>query len=239
MTSSSDDDHDVQLGFAVEARSPLLFEQPDWHDWDGGIAGGSPVWLVEASIPKCATCGRPLVFVAQIYAPLSDNAFHRALYVFACANDNYACCVRQQLPRDGPFLTHVEQEQRRFEIVVETEPADELVPTLEASDDDPALVETEHDAVTVRFLARIAREPSQVLRYDRGGKPLWFRERSKRKIPKCAACGAPSRFEFQIMPQLVHFLRHDKLDFGLIAVFTCQDSCDNGTFEVVERQAPI
>jgi hypothetical protein len=57
--------------------------------------------------------------------------------------------------------------------------------------------------------------------------------------PQCHTCGAPRRFEFQVLPQLLSALGVDAtlsspdssgaaLDFGTIAVYTCTASCSAG-----------
>ena len=49
----------VQLGFALKTSGPLLFEDPDDDTWDGGVAGGAPVWLDGARewLPDAETRG--------------------------------------------------------------------------------------------------------------------------------------------------------------------------------------
>ena len=98
------------------------------------------------------------------------------------------------------------------------------------------------DASVVSFLARVAREPSQVLRYDRGGKPLWHGSNGRcdpATLPKCK-CGARREFEFQVMPQLLHFFQMDSdaLDFATIAVYSCPNSCAGSAREVAHLQPP-
>ena len=54
-------------------------------------------------------------------------------------------------------------------------------------------------------------------------------------VPRCRCCGGPREFEFQVMPQLLHYLGVDRdeagasdvppLDWGVLAVFTCARSC--------------
>lgn len=85
------------------------------------------------------------------------------------------------------------------------------------------------------FSARIAREPAQVLRYcfEEGALPLCPGPSplpDPSSIPLCQLCGAPRRFEFQIMPQLLNHLGIDAEDesgpdFGTIAVYSCPNSC--------------
>lgn len=87
------------------------------------------IWLAPKGLPQpealtCGHCGKPMVLLAQIYAPVDDDvvshadAFHRMLYVFTCV---HAKCVnvagagghsvsspnvvvlRCQLPRSNSF----------------------------------------------------------------------------------------------------------------------------------------
>lgn len=52
-----------------------------------------------------------------------------------------------------------------------------------------------------RFRKRIAADPEQVVRFYRGGKPLWITRRNQLEInaiPPCDNCKAPRIFEFQV-----------------------------------------
>ena len=54
--------------------------------------------------------------------------------------------------------------------------------------------------------------PGQVLRYciDAGAAPMWGTVKpTPRAVPPCERCGAPRRFEFQILPQMLAFLGID------------------------------
>eukprot|EP00611_Tribonema_gayanum_P010766 TRINITY_DN2085_c0_g1_i1.p1 TRINITY_DN2085_c0_g1~~TRINITY_DN2085_c0_g1_i1.p1 ORF type:complete len:295 (+),score=56.72 TRINITY_DN2085_c0_g1_i1:1516-2400(+) len=129
------------------------------------------------------------------------------------------------------------------------------------------------DPLSLLFLSRVREAGTQVLRYDRGGKPLWCctkglpRPSSAEDVSPCASCGAQRTFEFQVMPQLLHYLRAEEanaswdrsdnlkgggapvhpalkagLDWGVLAVYTCPHSCGEGggyTEEVVWRQGPM
>jgi len=74
-------------------------------------------------------------------------------------------------------------------------------------------------------------------------------------VPPCSNCGAPRKFEFQVMPQVLHFLRVDSssvgigdhnavnaLDWGSLDVYTCTASCDGASSsykeEFVWKQPP-
>ncbi|UKK00820.2 apoptosis regulatory protein [Theileria orientalis] len=44
-------------------------------------------------------------------------------------------------------------------------------------------------------------------------------------IPLCENCGSVRSFEFQVLPQILHYLKSDRIDFGSISVYTCSKSC--------------
>lgn len=86
----------------------------------------------------------------------------------------------------------------------------------------------------VRFMDRISPEKTQVLRYQRGGSPLWIGpyKPAAADIPPCAVCGQPRIFEFQINPQLLSHLEVEAaidratIDWGVLAVYTCAARLD-------------
>ncbi|CAM9264410.1 unnamed protein product [Laminaria digitata] len=111
----------VQLGTVVPlegSQDRVLFKNVDWHDWDGGKAGGWPVWLNPRDLPasqdmRCGECTHPLAFLVQLYCPLDheDDAFHRCLYVFccpkaSCSKNSSVKALRCQLPRDNAFYPY-------------------------------------------------------------------------------------------------------------------------------------
>ena len=84
------------------------------------------------------------------------------------------------------------------------------------------------------FTTRMARAPEQCVRYcfDEGAQPLWpsSQGRAPRNIPPCGLCGAPRRFEYQLLPQALHFMQVDSSqpeapDWATIAVYSCSASC--------------
>ncbi|GLH15709.1 Programmed cell death protein 2 [Gryllus bimaculatus] len=59
----------------------------------------------------------------------------------------------------------------------------------------------DEDKVFVRFRSKVAKFPQQVLRYERGGRPLWLTSDNipaTNDIPPCPYCKAPRQFELQI-----------------------------------------
>ncbi|KAK2489453.1 hypothetical protein MC885_004773, partial [Smutsia gigantea] len=192
----------------------------------------------------CALCGRPLAFLLQLYAPVPGLA---GLRVF-----------RNQLPRKNAFYSYelpsedpppatesvCLQLKPEFEIVIETE--DEVTPkAVEEEDseisggmdeapeeelDSTAKHESREDKIFQKFKSKIALEPEQILRYGRGIAPVWISGENipqEKDIPECP-CGTKRVFEFQVMPQLLSYLKADTLgrsvDWGVLAIFTCAES---------------
>lgn len=90
------------------------------------------------------------------------------------------------------------------------------------------------DAVFSRFMKTISVCPQQILRYRRGGKPLFISEppsNMAQLVPACVSCGGPRTFELQLMPALVSLLQRKdgstetELEFGTVLVYTCTSSC--------------
>ncbi|XP_020041662.1 programmed cell death protein 2 isoform X2 [Castor canadensis] len=139
--------------------------------------------------------------------------------------------------------------QPEFEIVIETE--DEIMPEVMEKDDSEitgsmgealeeeldsmAKHESREDHIFQKFKTQIALEPEQILRYGRGIEPMWISGENipqEKDIPDCP-CGAKRIFEFQVMPQLLNHLKADRLgtsvDWGVLTIFTCAESCTLGT----------
>lgn len=84
--------------------------------------------------------------------------------------------------------------------------------------------------VFTNFKKKIASAPEQIMRYSRGGEPVWISDAALPIVPQCEVCHSPRKFEFQIMPQLLTHLNVDdvgkSIDWGVVSVFTCSESCD-------------
>ncbi|XP_017786084.1 PREDICTED: programmed cell death protein 2-like [Nicrophorus vespilloides] len=90
------------------------------------------------------------------------------------------------------------------------------------------LATCEKDKVFANFRKRVACNPEQILRYERGGEPLWVASEPKPEaVPDCEQCGGPRQFEFQVMPQLLTVLKENELDLGVLLVYTCKRSCSS------------
>jgi len=109
--------------------------------------------------------------------------------------------------------------------------------------------ENDVDLVFEKFQAYVKANPDQVLRYRSQwdpevkkreekklsiDEPLWICKHGQAKnVPKCEKCGKDRKFEFQVMPQLLNYLNVDatkknSLDWGVLVVYTCPDSCGDG-----------
>ena len=85
------------------------------------------------------------------------------------------------------------------------------------------------DKVFRDFRKRVSHNKDQVLRYERGGKPLWMAETPLPSlISNCEYCGGERQFEFQIMPQMLAVIKELTLDWGVLCVYTCKKSCNVG-----------
>jgi pre-rRNA-processing protein TSR4 len=105
---------------------------------------------------------------------------------------------------------------------------------------------SDKDRLLLGFQDRLRRASRQVVRYARGGVPLWSIPSESSGEPlwnvSPCSCGAKRIFECQLLPSLLHVLQVDKhsgasesgignlmstgMNWGSVAVFTCPDSCD-------------
>jgi pre-rRNA-processing protein TSR4 len=131
-----------------------------------------------------------------------------------------------------------------------------------AAEEDERL--SDEDRILRGFQDRLRRLPRQVVRYARGGTPLWsIPDKSKKSgkpfwnVPDCEFCGQTKKFEFQVLPSILETLDVDRvaginntepaknmglddllssgMNFGSIAVFTC----DNGTCQEIKKDSSL
>jgi len=159
--------------------------------------------------------------------------------------------VREPEPEEEEETEKTEEEKMaEYNQFMQSDKAKNLLP----NDCDPdsylkglARSSTNEDAKFENFVSVIKREPDQILRYQRGGPPLWISSQHIPKdddIEKCH-CGAKRQFEFQVMPQLLNHLKLDSveksIDWGTLAIYTCAESCDGDAAyksEVLWKQDP-
>ena len=108
----------------------------------------------------------------------------------------------------------------------------------------------------LRFQRAVQGCPRQVVRYAYGGEPLWSVADPPSCRPPACMCGAPRCFELQLMPGLLFMLRVDTfaprevepggggdgedlkalglggMDWGVLTVWSCSDSCDASCEEI-------
>nr|KAF6462698.1 programmed cell death 2 [Molossus molossus] len=208
---------------------------------------GEPVCLkLKSGAHLCRVCG--------CLGPKTCSGCHRAHY---CSKEHQTLDWRaghKQACRQSDNLDNVVPDHNflfpEFEIVIETE--DESTPEVSEKEDEPEIIgsmgeapeeeldsmakhESREDKIFQEFKAKVALEPEQILRYGRGLAPIWISGENipqEKDIPDCP-CGAKRIFEFQVMPQLLNYLKADRLgrsvDWGVLAVFTCAESCSLGT----------
>ncbi|XP_044202599.1 programmed cell death protein 2 [Thunnus albacares] len=159
-----------------------------------------------------------------------------------CSPEASVVTVSPYIFTESELVTEPEEEEEEEEAEGEEETAvaqrsedcPSLAETLAETDlEEMAMHETEDNKVVQRFKKKIAPEPHQVVRYSRGGSPLWVSSQhipSDQDIPACT-CGAKRTFEFQVMPQLLNSLCVDStgasIDWGILAVYTCSISCNH------------
>ncbi|XP_052071347.1 programmed cell death protein 2-like isoform X1 [Mytilus californianus] len=85
-----------------------------------------------------------------------------------------------------------------------------------------------------KFSKRIGRYPSQIIRYNWNGSPLYISKPDtnlfKASQGKCHSCGSELVYEFQIMPGLITKLSFNKkkgtgIEYGTVVIYTCKASC--------------
>ncbi len=104
----------VELGFVQKCADCAKLRS---HYFPSKV-GGKPAWLVLLNLPKtnelcCLNCGKPCVFLLQVYSPNNsrEDCFHRTVLIFVCresgcsvAKNNFRV-FRCQLARENEFYS--------------------------------------------------------------------------------------------------------------------------------------
>ncbi|OII71917.1 programmed cell death related protein [Cryptosporidium ubiquitum] len=99
----------------------------------------------------------------------------------------------------------------------------------------------EKDAIFDKFINKSRKYPGHIIRYSHKGSPLWISDKNiPAEIPhSCPLCKSSRIFEFQIQPEAIVLGNlPSKIEFGVIAIFTCSNNCqiDNYAPEYVQIQ---
>ncbi|XP_076259568.1 programmed cell death 2 like trus [Rhynchophorus ferrugineus] len=105
------------------------------------------------------------------------------------------------------------------------------------------------DLLFHHFISKIQTNPGQILRYNRGGKPLLLQPLQE-SAKHCRHCQGELVFEFQLISTIISKLwlacdskQQTRLEFGTVLVYTCKRNCwaSNDSFkeEVVLVQKEI
>ena len=93
----------------------------------------------------------------------------------------------------------------------------------------------------LRFQAVLRKEPNQGVRYEWGGSPLWASPQpppQSSRVPPCPSCGAPRRFECQLMPALLFALHVDECAAATAAAASAAEITDPNLLSVASLPPP-
>lgn len=209
---------------------PMFAEDDDWGDGEG--------------VPPPAAVTKPVAAAGSPPAPAVDATAATAPQLLPpddlCAGqvtsskcDKYPFAHLDIFEEPAAAATHGSLEEQLREVEARAPGAAELGMGCEEEDDDAADVKRESE-----FFDAIALEPSQVVRWHPGGEPL-LSTLDPVATGRCSCCGAPRRFECQLMPPLIYFLTRDvgearnELHFSTALVFTCSQDCYSLTLPYV------
>uniref|UniRef100_A0A6G3MHG9 Programmed cell death protein 2 (Trinotate prediction) n=1 Tax=Henneguya salminicola TaxID=69463 RepID=A0A6G3MHG9_HENSL len=154
--------------------------------------------------------------------------------------DEYCIIFDEIFPMQ--HISEQEQTENELKKLKELQNNNPLIFQNSSSDFDASLIKNieqeqqtiEKDKQFKKFHAKIKDRPKQIIRYDRGGIPLYISKNNQPTdddIPICPKCRQKFIFEFQILPQLIYFLKLKEIinaksiDWGTIMIYTCPESC--------------
>lgn len=175
---------------------------------------------------KCSSC-KNVFYCSRQHQILDWKQGHKQ----ECGNENTTLRKSKILFTEGEIVIEPEElhecdkdEQEKYEKLamnIKNGTMENL-----SEDDLEAYAAPETDKVFQKFKRRIEYNPEQIIRYKRGGKPLWIASQPlPENIPNCEYCNSPRQFECQLMPQMLTLLKENDLDWGIVAVYTCNQSC--------------
>ncbi|GMS90362.1 hypothetical protein PENTCL1PPCAC_12537, partial [Pristionchus entomophagus] len=97
--------------------------------------------------------------------------------------------------------------------------------------EDDLEVEEKKDVCFDRFNRVMQLQSEQILRYQRGGRPLIPSDKAPpiNQVPACSLCGASRQFELQLTPHLLSLIGVDSItesiDWASVYVYTCSANC--------------
>ncbi|XP_028256835.1 programmed cell death protein 2 [Parambassis ranga] len=200
------------------------------------VSGIKLCWM--CGCPGNKTCSRchSVTYCGKHHQTLHWKHTHKKE---CCSQETYSNTTSPLLFPESELITEPEEEESEGEEdegdgTQSTVDCPSFADTLAETDlEEMAMHETEDNQVFQRFKKKIASDPHQVIRYSRGGLPLWVSSQhipSDQDIPPCT-CGAKRTFEFQVMPQLLNSLCVDStgasIDWGTLAIYTCSASCNH------------
>lgn len=135
---------------------------------------------------------------------------------------------------EGIPLDIIEEELRETQSIQEefTKKFGDLSRLIEQGDDEVDDT-AKQDKWIENYMSRIENNPSQCVRWNRGGKPLRT-SLEDLNVPPCSSCGAERHFELQLTAPIIYFLTKDLgevnnkfLHFSNVLVFTCSANCNS------------
>lgn len=221
-------------------------EEKDWH----------PECRVEKFSRVCSLCGNPAPFNCgkcrmASYCSKEHQVAHWKLYGHKV---NCGTAGKEETQIEVPFLFP------EFEITIDKLPEQEIL--LKSDEERMAeyngLVEEgkagtlagesshmleqytaiKEDKFFNKYKECVNECPEQVLRYDRGGTPIYITKPGEEVIPNCEYCNSERQFEFQILSTMLNEIGgHDVvngLDWGTLLIYTCKNNCSLGPAYKVE-----